>query len=70
LSERRIVNDGLVAVLATSLLLPLPLPLPLALRLRLRLPPLVEIRYLNVWGMAAWYWARRAKMVAVGPEGR
>jgi len=26
--------------------------------------------YLYMYGMAAWYWARRANMRAVGPEGR
>jgi len=30
----------------------------------------VEMRYRKVCGTAAWYCASRAKMVAVGPEGR
>lgn len=27
-------------------------------------------RYLYIWGMAAWYWARIAKRRGVGPAGR
>jgi len=30
----------------------------------------VDIWYRNVCGTAAWYWAKRAKIVAVGPDGR
>ena len=70
LSDRRIVKlggAGLGVAVGDEAVLPLPVP---EFWTSDGVEVVVPSRYRNTCGTTAWYCASRAKMVAVGPEGR